>query len=253
VEFASEVRAAVVQADFVQESAPDDEKLKTDLIAQIDQHAHPDVVIASSTSGIMPSRLQSTCTHPERVLAGHPFNPVHILPLVEVVAGELTSPTAVDQAMAFYRSLGKRPLRVRKEVPGFVSNRLQEALWREMFHIVNDGVATTAELDAAITDGPGLRLALYGPAFVYYLQGGRGGMGHALAQFDPDRIPDWSHNYYPELHPELVRLLDEQTREQAEGRSFEEWERLRDEFLIRVLEVRGEIFDRLPASTALAR
>jgi carnitine 3-dehydrogenase len=200
------------------------------------------VVIASSTSGILPSVFQARCRHPERVLVGHPFNPAHLIPLVEVVAGERTSPAAVDWAVAFYGLLGKHPLRVRKEAPGFVSNRMQEAVWREMFHLVNDGIATTGELDQAISDGPGLRWAIYGPAFVYFMQGGRGGMAHALAQFDPARIPDWSHNYYPEVSEELVRLLDEQTRDQAQGRSLEEWERLRDEFLVRVLEVKREVF-----------
>ena len=175
------------------------------------------------------------------MLAGHPSNPAHILPLVEVVAGEQTSPEAVDWAMAFYRRLGKRPLRVRREAPGFVMNRMQEAIWREMFHLVDDDIATCAELDAAIGDGCGMRWALFGPAFVYLLQGGPGGMAYALRQFDPSRIPDWSHNVYPELTDELVEKLDEQTRDQATGRTLEEWEALRDEFLVRVIEAKREL------------
>jgi len=242
--FVSDLDEALAGAGFVQESVPDDEALKIDVLARIDAACPPEVVIASSTSGILPTLLQSGCAHPQRVLVGHPFNPVHLLPLVEVVAGERTSPEAVDWAMAFYHVVGKRPLRVRKEAPGFVSNRLQEALWREMFHLVNDGIATTAELDAAITDGPGLRLAVFGPAFLYFLQGGRGGMAYALSQFDPARIPDWSHNFYPQISDELIHKLDEQTREQAEGRSLEEWEQLRDESLIRVLQARDEVTER---------
>lgn len=152
--FTPDLEQAVATAEFVQENVPDDEQLKAKVIAAVDAAAPPETVIASSTSGILPTLLQRDCAHPERVLVGHPFNPVHILPLVEVVAGERTSSTAVDWAMAFYRRLGKRPLRVRREAPGFVANRMQEAIWREMFHLVSDGLATTAELDAAIADGP---------------------------------------------------------------------------------------------------
>ena len=175
------------------------------------------------------------------MLAGHPSNPAHILPLVEVVAGERTAPEAVDWATAFYGHHGKRPLRVRRAAPGFVMNRMQEAVWREMFHLVNDDIATCAELDAAISDGCGMRWALFGPAFVYLMQGGPGGMKWALEQFDPARIPDWSHNVYPPITEELKTTLDEQTREQMDGRTLEEWEALRDEFLVRVIEAKREL------------
>jgi len=228
-------------AQFVQESTPDFEDLKARLAADIDARCDPSVVIASSTSGILPDVFQAECAHPERVLAGHPTNPVHIVPLVEVVAGERTAPEAVEWAMAFYRHLGKRPLRVRHAAPGFVMNRFQEAMYREMFHLVNDDIATCEELDAAITDGCGLRWGLLGPAFVYLMQGGPGGMAYALEQFDPSRIPDWSHNVYPPLTPELTRKLDEQTRAQMGGRSLDEWEALRDEFLLRVIELKREL------------
>lgn len=239
--FAESIGEAVAGAGFVQENVPDDEELKTAVVQAIDEACPPGVVIASSTSGILPTVFQRGCRHPERVLAGHPSNPAHILPLVEVVAGEQTSGEAVDWAMAFYRRLGKRPLRVRREAPGFIMNRMQEAVWREMFHLVNDDIATCAELDAAISDGCGMRWALFGPAFVYLMQGGPGGMAHALRQFDPSRIPDWSHNAYPEITDELVTKLDDQTREQAAGRSLEEWEALRDEFLVRVIEAKREL------------
>jgi carnitine 3-dehydrogenase len=232
---------ALDEARFVQESTPDDDELKTQLTSEIDAVCGPEVVIASSTSGIPPTVFQARSAHPERVLAGHPSNPAHILPLVEVVAGERTSPEAVAWAMAFYAHLGKRPLRVRRAAPGFVMNRLQEAVWREMFHLVNDDIATCAELDAAISDGCGMRWALFGPAFVYLMQGGPGGMAWALEQFDPERIPDWSHNVYPPLTPALKRRLDEQTRAQARGRSLEEWEALRDQFLVRVIEAKREL------------
>jgi 3-hydroxyacyl-CoA dehydrogenase len=232
---------AVRDAGFVQENVPDDEGLKAAVLAAVDAACPAATVIASSTSGILPTLLQARCSRPERVLAGHPSNPAHILPLVEVVAGERTSPEAVAQAMAFYRALGKRPLHVRREAPGFVMNRLQEAVWRETFHLVNDDVATCAELDAAVSDGCGMRWALFGPAFVYLLQGGPGGMAWALDQFDPGRIPDWSHNAYPEITADLKQRLDEQTAEQAAGRTLEEWEALRDEFLVRVIELKREL------------
>ncbi len=240
--FAGSVEEAVASASFVQENVPDDEELKTAVVQAIDKACPPGVVIASSTSGILPTVFQRGCRHPERVLAGHPSNPAHILPLVEVVAGERTSDEAAEWAMAFYQRLGKRPLRVRREAPGFVMNRMQEAVWREMFHLVNDDIATCAELDAAISDGCGMRWALFGPAFVYLMQGGPGGMAHALRQFDPSRIPDWSHNVYPELTEELITKLDAQTRSQAAGRTLEEWEALRDEFLVRVVEAKRELF-----------
>jgi carnitine 3-dehydrogenase len=232
---------AVADADFVQECVADDEQLKLAVLRRIDAACPPQAVIASSTSGIVPTRLQTACAHPERLLVGHPFNPAHIIPLVEVVAGEATGPDAVDWAIAFYTRLGKKPLRVRKEAEGFVSNRMQEAIWREMFHLVNDGIATTGELDAAISDGPGLRWALYGPAFIYMLQGGRGGFAYALEQFDPAVVAGCSHNVYPPLTPELTEALDTQTRVQAQGRTLEEWEALRDEFLIRVIELKREL------------
>ena len=240
--FAASLEEAVRDAGFVQENLPDDEDLKIAVLAAVDAACPRYAVIASSTSGILPTLLQSRCAHPERVLAGHPSNPAHILPLVEVVAGERTAPEAVAQAMAFYRALGKRPLHVRREAPGFVMNRLQEAVWREMFHLVNDDIATCAELDASVTDGCGMRWALFGPAFVYLLQGGPGGMAWALDQFDPGRIPDWSHNAYPQITAELKQRLDEQTAAQAAGRTLEEWEALRDEFLVRIMELKRELF-----------
>jgi len=239
--FSLDLATAVAAADWVQESTPEREDLKLEVLRRVDAACPRDAVIASSTSGILPSLLQTACGHPERVLVGHPFNPVHILPLVEVVGGEHTSTEVIVHAMAFYAALGKKPLRCRVEAPGFITNRLQEALYREAFHLVNDGLATTAELDAAIVDGPGLRWALLGPSMVYLLQGGRGGMLHALSQFSPEQVDDWAHIHYPELTDELIEALDAQTHEQAEGRSLAEWEALRDEFLIRCIQLRNEL------------
>ena len=154
---AESLETMAASADFIQESAPERLELKTELHRHIDQAADLVVVIASSTSGLLPSEFQSRCRHPEGVLVGHPFNPVYLLPLVEVVAGERTAEASIDRATQIYVDLGMHPLRVRKEVPGFLSDRLQEALWREALHLVNDSVATPEELDAAISFGPGLR------------------------------------------------------------------------------------------------
>ena len=240
VRFEPDVARAVAGADWVQESVPDIEELKVDVVRRIDAACPASAVIASSTSAILPTVLQSRCACPQRVLVGHPFNPAHLVPLVEVVAGRETSPATVDRAMRFYAAIGKRPLHCRVEAPGFIANRLQEAMWREMFHLVNDGIATTGELDAAITDGPGLRWALYGPAMIYLLQGGPGGLGHALEQFAPELVAECSHNYYPTITPALRAALDSQTREQAKGRTLAQWEALRDEFLVRLIRLRSE-------------
>lgn len=239
--FHRDTGAAVAGVDFVQECVAEDVDLKLAVLADIDAACPAHAVIASSTSGIVPSLLQSVCAHPERVLVGHPFNPAHIIPLVEVVPGGRTAPEVVDWALAFYTRLGKKPLRIRKEADGFVGNRMQEAIWREMFHLVNDGIATTGDLDAAVSDGPGLRWALFGPAFIYMLQGGRGGFAYALEQFDPATVAECSHNVYPEITASLKEALDTQTREQAAGRSLEEWEALRDEFLLRLMELKREL------------
>ena len=241
VAFDPDLERAVSSADWVQESVPDFEELKVNVIERIDATAPASAVIASSTSGILPTILQSGCIRPERVIVGHPFNPAHIVPLVEVVAGQKTSPGTVARAMRFYAAIGKKPLHCRVEAPGFIGNRLQEAVWREMFHLVNDGIASTGELDAAVVDGPGLRWALLGPAMIYMMQGGHGGFAYALEQFAPELVADCSHNYYPEMTPGLKRALDDQTRQQSAGRSLQEWEALRDEFLVRLIQLRDEV------------
>ncbi|MFP6639878.1 MAG: 3-hydroxyacyl-CoA dehydrogenase NAD-binding domain-containing protein, partial [Myxococcota bacterium] len=161
-------------ADFVQESAPERIEIKRELIARIDATVASDIPIASSTSGLLPTEFQADCQYPERVLVGHPFNPVYLLPLVEVLGGSRTDEGILDRASAFYSDLGMHPLRVRREVPGFLSDRLQEAMWREILHLVNEGVATPEELDAAISYGPGLRWAIWGTCLHFHLAGGSG-------------------------------------------------------------------------------
>ena len=222
-------------ADWVQESAPENEELKRSLLRRLDAAAHPDTVIASSSSGLLPTRLAEGCRHPERILIGHPFNPVYLLPLVEVVAGEATSPESVAAAVDHYDDLVMHPLVVRNEIEGYLSDRLQEALWREVLHLVNDGAATTAELDDAVVYGPGLRWAAMGTNLTFHLAGGDGGMRHMLRQFGPALKLPWTHMDAPELTEELIEAMAAGCEAQAAGRSIAELERLRDDCLLSVM------------------
>ena len=218
-----------------QESAPEREALKIDLLARIDRAAEPDVVIASSSSGLLPSRLQSDCRHPERILIGHPFNPVYLLPLVEVLGGERTEAAAIEAAAAFYARIGMHPLRLHRELEGFVANRLQSAIWREALHLIAEGAATTAEIDQAVTHGPGLRWALMGPSLTHHLAGGAGGMAHTLEQFGPAMMLPWTKLEAPALSDDLRRRLIDGTREQAGNEGIRDLERRRDAALVDIM------------------
>ena len=234
--YADSLEMACREADFVQESVPETLEVKRPLHAQMDAWADADVVIASSTSGLLPSDFQADCRHPERVVVGHPFNPVYLLPLVEVVGGARTSVERIDEAVAFYADLGMHPLKVRNEVAGFLSDRLQEALWREALHLVNDDVATTEELDAAITYGPGLRWAFMGTCLTFHMAGGDMGMRHFMHQFGPALKLPWTRLEAPELTEALVEKVASGTERQAAGRTVKELERLRDECLISIMQ-----------------
>ena len=204
-------------------------------LADIDAVTPPEVVIASSTSGFAMTMLQADCANPQRCVVGHPFNPPYLIPLVEVAGGEKTDPAAVDWLTAFYASVGKRPLRLSGELPGFVGNRLQEAMWREALHMLAAGEATVEEIDASIAWGPGLRWAQMGPCLTFHLAGGSGGMTHMLDHFGAALLEPWTRLEAPALTPQLrERLVDGCLREAA-GRSVPELERLRDEFLAELI------------------
>jgi carnitine 3-dehydrogenase len=235
INWVGSIEEVASSADFVQESVPEDASLKMVVHAELDQHAPSDVIIASSSSGLLPSDMQSALQHPERFVVGHPFNPVYLLPLVEVVAGGQTSPDSIDAAIDHYLDLGMHPLVVRHEIEGYLSDRLQEAMWREILHLVNDGVATTEELDEAITYGPGLRWAGMGTNLTFHLAGGKEGMRHMLNQFGPTLKLPWTHMEAPELTDHLIDRMVEGSVGQAAGRSVEELERLRDDYLISVM------------------
>jgi len=235
LKFVDTIEECVRDADFIQESAPERLDLKCELHAKISAAAKPDALIGSSTSGLLPSEFYADATHPGRCVVGHPFNPVYLLPLVEVVGGQKTDPAAIQAAIAVYRSLGMRPLHVRKEVPGFIADRLLEALWREALHLVNDGVASTGEIDDAIRFGAGLRWSFMGTFLTYTLAGGNAGMRHFMAQFGPALQLPWTYLPAPELTESLIDKVVEGTSEQQGNRSIAELERYRDDCLLAVL------------------
>ena len=231
------VEDAVAGAELVQESAPERLDVKQELLTAAEGVAADDALLCSSTSGLRPTELQARLSRPERLVVGHPFNPVYLLPLVEVCGGERTSPDVVARAADAYRAVGMHPLVVRREIDGFVSDRLLEALWREALWLVNDGVATVSEVDDAIRYGPGLRWALMGSFLTYRIAGGDGGMRHFLAQFGPALQWPWTKlTDVPELTDELLDTIAAQSDEQAEGRAPRELERMRDDTLVALLQ-----------------
>jgi carnitine 3-dehydrogenase len=238
--FTTDMHAMARQVDFIQENIPEQLELKQRVLADVSHHAPADVVIASSTSGLMPSDLQRDMLAPERLLVAHPFNPVYLLPLVELVGGRQTSAAALDAAARFFTYIGMHPLRVRREVPGHLTDRLQEALWREILHMVNEDVATTGELDDSIVYGPGLRWAGMGTNLIYHLAGGETGMRHMLRQFGPCLKWPWTKLEAPELTEGLIDKMVAGTQAQAAGRSIRELERLRDDYLVAIQQVLRE-------------
>ncbi|GAB4074517.1 3-hydroxyacyl-CoA dehydrogenase NAD-binding domain-containing protein [Barrientosiimonas marina] len=231
--FEPNLEKALAEADFVQENVPEREEIKRSVIASIDHYAPKEAVIASSTSGILPSTLQADCVqHPERVIVAHPFNPVYLMPLVELVGGEKTDNTFVEQAQAFYEGMGMKPLVVHQEIQGHIADRLMEAIWRESLHIVNDGAATTEEIDASIVYGPGLRWALMGPFMTLHMGGGKEGMRHMLEQFGPALKLPWTYLEAPELTNELAEKVVTGSEAQTGNVEMDRLEERRDQFLI---------------------
>ena len=234
--FTTDVREAVTDAEFVQENGPEREDLKGALFETLDAHTPPETVIASSSSYTPPSHIQQACTrHPARVLIGHPFNPPHLIPLVEVVGGEHTADRAVEQAMAFYRRVGKRPIHVRRELPGHIANRLQAALWREAYSLVERGAASVADIDTAIAHGPGLRWALLGPFLNQHLSGGPGGIAHILEHLGPPTERIWATLGTPDMTPKLVGRIVAGVDEELEGRNLAAIVAERDRLLLQLL------------------
>ena len=225
-------------ADFIQECATENYSLKTKLMSSISKYSKKNAIIASSSSGLLPSRVFSKCKYPERGLIGHPFNPVYLLPAVEIVPGKKTSKKFINQAKKFYQSISMNPIMIKKELPGYLSDRLQEALWREGLHIINEGYATTKDLDRAIEDGPGLRWSLMGTFLTFHLAGGKSGMKHMLEQFGPALKLPWTKLKAPKLSNKLINRLVLGTKKQSKGRSVSKISNIRDEYLVKLQQLR---------------
>lgn len=233
--FHARLEDAVAHADFVQESGPERADFKADLFRQIDAAAPAHAILASSSSGLSVTDMQALCARPERVVLGHPFNPPHMIPLVEVGGGEQTAPEAIERAMAFYTAIGKRPIHVRREIKGHIANRLQAALWREAFHLVNEGVATVADIDTAIAHGPGLRWALMGPFMNLHLSGGAGGVAHVLAHLGGPIESWWQDLGAPAMTDALKQQVAQGVAEELGQRTTEDLARTRDALLLDLL------------------
>ncbi|WP_243274571.1 3-hydroxyacyl-CoA dehydrogenase NAD-binding domain-containing protein [Streptomyces albus subsp. chlorinus] len=246
---ASTLEEACATAQFVQESAPEKLELKRSLLAELDAATPAGVVIASSTSGYPMTEMQTEAADPGRLLVGHPFNPPYLIPLVEVVGGERTDRQAVEWASRFYEVAGKSVITMERELPGFIANRLQEALWREALHMVANGEATVKEIDDSITEGPGLRWAFMGPCLTFALAGGEGGMGHMLDHFGPSLKSPWTRLEAPELDGALRDAMVAGCDEAAAGRSLADLVAERDQGVIDVLRATG----RLPKSAATSK
>ena len=236
--FVTDIEDALKNSDFIQECAPENYKLKTKLMEIIGKYSKPNAIISSSSSGLLPSKIYSKCKNPSRTIIAHPFNPVYMLPGVEIVPGKKTSIKTLNKAKKFYESISMNPIMLKKELPGFLSDRLQEALWREALHIVNEGYATTKDLDRAIEDGPGMRWSLMGTFLTFHLAGGNAGMKHMLEQFGPALKLPWTKLKAPKLSKKLSNRVISGTRQQAKGKSVATIAKIRDEYLLNLQKMR---------------
>jgi 3-hydroxyacyl-CoA dehydrogenase len=253
LKFTTDMKKALAEADLVQENGPERQDFKIKLFADMDAATPEDTIIASSSSGLTMSVMQSACKHPERCVTGHPFNPPHIIPLVEVVAGAKTSPETVERAIAFYTSIGKKPIHVRKEVVGHVANRLQAALYREIVYLIERGVLDVADSDAAVCWGPGLRWGLMGPNLLFHLGGGTGGIQHFMEQFTGPMAAWWKDlGTITEFSPEVKQTIVNGVLKEANGRAIAELERERDSMLLELLRTRSKAEEAAQAGTNTA-
>jgi carnitine 3-dehydrogenase len=237
--FTSDMKEALSEADFVQENAPERPDFKIKLFADIDDVTPSDSIIASSSSGITMSVIQSDCKHPERCVIGHPFNPPHMIPLVEVVGGNKTSPEAIQQAMAFYAAIGKKPINLRKELPGHAANRLQAALYREVVYLIEQGILSVEDADAAVSWGPGLRWGVMGPSLLWHLGGGEGGIRHFMEQLMDPLAAMMKNLENPELTDELKQTITQGVLREAGNRSVEQLAQEESEMLLGLLRLRA--------------
>ena len=238
--FTTDLKEALSKADFVQENGPERPDFKIKLFADMDEASPPDSIIASSSSGLTPSVIQSGMKRPERCLIGHPFNPPHIIPLVEVVGGAKTAPAAIEQAIAFYKSIGKKAIRLNKEIPGHVANRLQVALYKEVLYLIEQGVLSVGDADDAVSWGPGLRWGIMGPNLQFHLAGGAGGIKHFFEGVFAGLSPLLNALGNPTITPDLKQTVTEGVLQEAGTRSVEQLAQDENEILLKLLALRGQ-------------
>jgi 3-hydroxyacyl-CoA dehydrogenase len=238
--FTTNMKEALAKADLVQENGPERPDFKIRLYADMDEATPLDSLIASSSSGITPSVMQTKCQHPERVVVGHPFNPPHIIPLVEVVGGARTSPEAIKQAMAFYTSIGKKAIHVRKELPGHVANRLQAALYREMLYLIEQGVLSVEETDAAVCYGPGLRWGVMGQSLQWHVGGGAGGINHFMEHLMDPLTGMMKALGNPQITPQLKQTIIDGVTREAANRSVDELAQEENKLIVGYLALRAK-------------
>lgn len=238
--FAATLAEAVCDAQFVQENTPERLPIKVAALRDIDAACPPDAVIASSTSGYLMTEMAVECQRPERCIVAHPFNPSYLMPLVEVVAGEQTTEEIHQWGVDFYNATGKKAVKIANEVPGFVADRLMEAVWREILHMLDNDMATVEEIDATMRYGPGLRWAMMGPLTVLHLAGGEGGMAHMIHQFGPSLKAPWTFLDAPELTDELAQKVVDGCDSLTDGLSIQALEAERDELLLKMIEMLEE-------------
>ena len=236
--FFTSIEETLKDADFIQECATENYNIKIKLMNKIGKFAKPNAIISSSSSGLLPTKIYSKCKNPTRAMIGHPFNPVYLCPGVEIVPGKKTNKKFLKRANNFYKSISMNPIMVKKELPGYLADRLQEALWREALHIVNEGYASTKELDRSIEDGPGLRWSLMGVFLTFHLAGGKSGMRHMLEQFGPALKLPWTKLKAPKLSKELSSRIINGTSQQAKGKSVAKISNIRDKYLVELQQLR---------------
>jgi len=244
--FTADMKEAVSKADFVQENVPERPLLKAKVFAQMDEATPADSILASSASGITMDIIQSSCKHPERCVIGHPFNPPHVVPLVEVVGGAKTSEAVIERTMTFYASIGKKPIRLRKAVPGHVGNRLQAALYREVLYLIQQGVVSVEDADIAVSYGLGLRWGVMGPSLQWHLGGGSGGIHHFVEHFMDGFVGLMRKLEMPDVTPALMQTIIDGVLKEANGQSIEQLAEAENKVVLELLALRAKAGRILP-------
>ena len=238
--FTNSIKDAVKDADLIQENTPENISIKKKIVKEISKWAKPNAIIASSSSGLLPTKIQESCKLPGRFLIAHPFNPVYLLPLVELVKGKKTKIHFLKKSKIFYQSIDMYPLILKKEVEGYLSDRLQESMWRESLHILNENLASSDDLDKAIIHGPGIRWALMGNFLTFHLAGGKLGMKHTLEQFGPTLKIPWTKLKAPNLTKKLSNKIIRETKKQSKGTSINKLTTMRDNFIVDLLKLKNK-------------